>query len=147
MDHLKWDGAVVDSYLSSLKKMSRCLDSEIQNLEAARKTILRQQVTSDDEALMAISHKLEKEMKKIINANDKIQRLWNALNACSENFSSVERRIANMGTDLIYVKVSQRVSEGGMSPAYIPYTGMFSKSEITPDWLVQLAEEDAAVFA
>ena len=147
MDHLKWDGAVVDSYLSSLKKMSRCLDSEIQNLEAARKTILRQQVTSDDEALMAISHKLEKEMKKIINANDKIQRLWNVLNACSENFSSVERRIANMGTDLIYVKVSQRVSEGGMSPAYIPYTGMFSKSEITPDWLVQLAEEDAAVFA
>ena len=86
-------------------------------------------------------------MKKIINANEKIQRLWNVLNACSENFSSVERRIANMGTDLIYVKVSQRVSEGGMSPAYIPYTGMFSKSEITPDWLVQLAEEDTAVFA
>ena len=103
MDRLKWDSGICAEYLASLNRISRCLNEQVQQLTAARKAILRQGVTAGDKTLLDILDRLETALKKLQTENDRIRHLKDSLEFGMDRFCSVEKKIGEMGTDLLYM--------------------------------------------
>jgi len=136
MDRLKWDSGICDEYLASLHRMSQCLNEQTQRLTAARRSILRQGVTAEDKTLHEILNRLEAALKKMNAENDRIRHLMDYLELSMDIFRSVERKIGQMGMDMLYAGIIQR----GMGPMLVkPYTNPFAGRNVTPGWLSQMA--------
>jgi chromosome segregation ATPase len=143
VDHLKWDSGVYEEYLARLRKMNGCLDEEIQNLTAARTALLRQQPTSEDEAMTKILHKLETASRHLDAMNERIHRLREAVADSMEIFSDAERKITGMGTEMLYTKVARSAENRPRRPLFTPFDSPFSRGGVTPAWLRELAEREA----
>ena len=102
MDRLKWDSGICEEYLASLNRISRCLSEQIQQLAAARKAIMQQGVTAGDKTLNEILERLETVLQKLQAEDDRIRRLEASLERSMEVFQSVERKISEMGTDMMF---------------------------------------------
>ena len=103
MDRLKWDSGIWAEYLASLNRISRCLNGQIQQLTVARKAILQQGVTAGDKTLLDILDRLETALKKLQTEDDRIRHLTDSLEFGMDRFCSVEKKIGDMGTDLLYM--------------------------------------------
>ena len=147
MDHLKWDSGICDEYIASLRRMNQHLDEEIQRLATARKKLLRQSVTTEDQALAIILDRMEKVMKNLQLANDRIHELREGLSFASEAFDSAERRVSGMGVDLLYSSIAYAAQRNGSSPLFTTYTNAFRMNEITPEWLSAITQEGVVHLA
>lgn len=136
MDRLRWDSKVYDEYLAALKKISQCLNEQSQKMTIARRSIMRMGVTAEDRTLYEILSRLEASIRELNAAGERIRKLMNALDLSMDIFTSAEKRISSMGTDLLYLGVMQ----GGFRPVLVtPYANPFAGRNVTPDWLSQLA--------
>ena len=135
MDRLRWDSEVYDEYLAALQRISQCLNEQNQQLSAARKSILRQGVTAEDKALYELLNRLEEALKELNGSADRIRHLMDALELSMDIFRSTEKRIGELGTDMLY----RGVIQGGVKPVIVPYTNPFMDRSVTPDWLSQAA--------
>ena len=130
MDRLKWDSAICDEYLASLNRISQCLSEQSQRLTTARRSILRQGVTTGDKTLNEILDRLEAALKKMNAESERIRQL------SMDIFRSVEKKIGQMGTDMLYTGITER----GLGPILVkPYVNPFAGRNVTPDWLSQMA--------
>ena len=136
MDRLRWDSEVYEEYLTDLQRMNRCLTTQIQRLTQARKNLMSQGVTVEDKALHEILNRLEKQLKKLNTTSDRIHQLTDALEMNMDIFRNAEKRIGDLGTDLLY----RGVMNGTVRPVLVmPYSNPFTGREITPDWLSRMA--------
>ena len=136
MDRLKWDSAICDEYLASLNRISQCLSEQTQRLTTARRSILRQGVTTRDKTLNEILDRLEAALKKMNAESERIRQLMDSLELSMDIFRSVEKKIGQMGTDMLYTGITER----GLGPILVkPYVNPFAGRNVTPDWLSQMA--------
>ena len=140
MDHLKWDSEVYEGYISSLQKMNQRLDDELQTLAAARQNILSQNADGADEALNQIQLELEKTVKKITSANDRIYQVREALNASIDLFSAAEKKNSSLDLDMLYSGALSSSQSTAQYPLYTTYENALGSRDVTPEWLSQLAE-------
>ena len=103
MDRLKWDSGIWAEYLASLNRISRCLNEQVQQLTAAREAILRQGVTAGDKTLLDILDRLETALKKLQTEDDRIRHLTDSMEFSMDRFCSVEKKIGEMGSDLLHM--------------------------------------------
>ena len=136
MDRLRWDSEVCDEYLATLQRISQCLNEQTQQLTSARKSIMRQGVTVEDKTLHEILDRLEAVLAKLNAASERVAHLMDSLELSTDIFRSVEKKVGEMGTDLLYMGVMQ----GGLGSALVtPYSNPFATRSVTPDWLSQAA--------
>ena len=136
MDRVRWDSEVYEEYLASLHRVSQCLNEQTQRLTNARRSILRQGVTAEDKPLHEVLDRLEAALKKLGLQNERVNHLINALELSMDIFRSAEKKIGDLGTDMLYAGVMQ----GGVRPVLVmPYSNPFTGRNVTPDWLSQLA--------
>ena len=137
MDRLRWDSEVCEEYLTSLRRISQCLNEQIQLLTSARKSIMRQGVTVEDKTLHEIVARLEKVLAKLNEMDERVLHLVDSLEFSMDIFRSVEKKVGELGTDLLYMGVIQ----GRIAPTIVAtYSNPFeNRRSITPDWLLQAA--------
>lgn len=141
MDRLRWDSEVFEAYLTNLLRMDRRLTEQIQQLDSARKSMIRQGVTAKDKTLYEVLNRLETAMKRLTKLSDRIRQLIRALTASMEMFRSAENKIRGMGMDMLYLGVSY----GSLKVIPVTlYTNPFLNRFVTPDWLSRLAGTAAA---
>ncbi|MBR3738845.1 MAG: hypothetical protein IKN04_00120 [Clostridia bacterium] len=139
MDHLKWDSEVYEAYISSLQKMNRRLDEELQTLAAARQGLLSQNADGSDEALNQIQLALEKTVKGITDANDRVYQVREALSDSMDLFMAAERKNSSMDLDMLYSGAVSSSASSVQYPLYTPYSSGLS-GDVTPGWLLSLAD-------
>ncbi len=135
MDRLRWDSEVYEEYLTDLRKMNRCLSEQIQKVTNARMAIMRHGVTAEDKTLHQILDRLEEAQKRLTMAGDRIHQLMEALELSMDMFRSAEKKIGNLGADLLYLGVIR----GWTRPIVLPYVNPVIVRDVTPDWLTQVA--------
>ena len=135
-DRIKWDSEVCDEYLANLQRVSQCVNEQIQQLTSARKSILRQGVTAKDKTLTEILNRLEKTLENLNAAGDRVSHLMESLELSMDIFRSTEKKIGEMGTDMLYISITRN---GLGSVLVTPYSNPFAERSITPDWLSQIA--------
>ena len=136
MDRIKWDSEVCDEYLANLQRVSQCVNEQIQQLTSARKSLLRQGVTASDKTLTEILERLETTLENMNAASDRVSHLMESLELSMDTFRSTEKRIGEMGTDMLYISITKN---GLGSVLVTPYSSPFAERSITPDWLSQIA--------
>lgn len=136
MDRIKWDSEVCDEYLANLQRVSQCVNEQIQQLTSARKSLLRQGVTASDKTLTEILERLETTLENMNAASDRVSHLMESLELSMDTFRSTEKRIGEMGTDMLYISITKK---GLGSVLVTPYSSPFAERNITPDWLSQIA--------
>ena len=136
MDRIKWDSEVCDEYLANLQRVSQCVNEQIQQLTSARKSLLRQGVTASDKTLTEILERLETTLENMNAASDRVSHLMESLELSMDTFRSTEKRIVEMGTDMLYISITKN---GLGSVLVTPYSSPFAERNITPDWLSQIA--------
>lgn len=136
MDRLKWDSEVCEGYLAALTRSIQCLNEQVRQLTNARKSILSQGVTAADKTLQEVLDRLETVLENLRETNERIEHLTDSLELSLDTFQAVEKNIAGMGMELLYMGVIRNRLGSAMVTTY---SNPFTDRSITPDWLSQMA--------
>ena len=141
MDHIQWDSEVYDAYIVSLNKLYLRLETQSMRLTAAWQDILRQNEGGEDETLQKAALRLKAAINRVDGETQRVRRLRDALAAASEAFLAAERRISQMGMELLYTQVMRQTPVSNFQPRYTVYASPFLTRSVTPPWLSALAQK------
>ena len=141
MDHIQWDSEVYDAYIVSLNKLYLRLETQSMRLTAAWQDILRQNEGGEDETLQKAALRLKAAISRVDGETQRVRRLRDALAAAPEAFLAAERRISQMGMELLYTQVMRQTPVSNFQPRYTVYSSPFLTRSVTPPWLSALAQK------
>ncbi len=138
MDRLIWNSQPVEEYTARVQRMRRCLENEIQALADERRRILRQSGDGGDEVMNQALIRLERVIRRIDTANDRLAGLRQAMDAMTDRFEATERRLREDEVGVLYTSAVQAARSAAAQPLYLRFDSPFHTGAVEP-WLSALA--------